>query len=85
MRYYFFWHDSGLRAGEIVALQLDDINWANAPALLRKTLHSTNPIESLFSRVRACEKNLKRHRNSRMAQRWLASVLLYARAELPNH
>ncbi len=48
------------------------------PALLRKTLHSTNPIESLFSRVRHCEKNLKRYRNSRMAQRWLASVLLYA-------
>lgn len=48
------------------------------PALLRKTLHSTNPIESLFSRVRACEKNLKRYRTSRMAQRWLASVLLYA-------
>lgn len=47
------------------------------PALLRKTLHSTNPIESLFSRVRACEKNIKRYRNSRMAQRWLASVLLY--------
>lgn len=48
------------------------------PALLRKTLHSTNPIESLFSRVRACEKNIKRYRNSGMAQRWLASVLLYA-------
>jgi putative transposase len=48
------------------------------PALLRKTLHSTNPIESLFSRVRACEKNIKRYRDSRMAQRWLASVLLYA-------
>jgi transposase-like protein len=48
------------------------------PALLRKTLHSTNPIESLFSRVRVCEKNIKRYRNSSMAQRWLASVLLYA-------
>jgi putative transposase len=48
------------------------------PALLRKTLHSTNPIESLFSRVRACERNIKRYRNSKMAQRWLASVLLYA-------
>jgi putative transposase len=46
--------------------------------LLRKTLHSTNPIESLFSRVRSCEKNIKRYRNSNMAQRWLASVLLYA-------
>jgi putative transposase len=52
------------------------------PALLRKTLHSTNPIESLFSRVRACEKNIKRYRNSRMAQRWLASVLLYAERSL---
>jgi len=48
------------------------------PALLRKTLHSTNPIESLFSRVRDCEKNIKRYRNSKMAQRWLASVMLYA-------
>lgn len=47
------------------------------PALLRKTLHSTNPIESLFSRVRACERNIKRYRNSKMAQRWLAAVLLY--------
>jgi transposase-like protein len=48
------------------------------PALLRRTLHSTNPIESLFSRVRSCEKNLKRYRNSQMSQRWLATVLLYA-------
>ena len=47
------------------------------PALLRKTLHSTNPIESVFARVRACEKNIKRYRSSKMAQRWLASVLLY--------
>lgn len=52
------------------------------PALLRKTLHSTNPIESLFSRVRACEKNIRRYRNSRMAQRWLASVLLHAEKSL---
>jgi hypothetical protein len=31
---------------------------------------------ALFSRVRACEKNLKRYRSSTMAQRWLASSLL---------
>lgn len=49
-----------------------------APALLRKTLYSTNPIESLFSRVRHCERNIKRYRNSSMRQRWLGSVLLYA-------
>lgn len=66
--------DSLLEAFE----ELLTLHRLKVPALLRKTLHSTNPIESLFSRVRACEKNLKRYRNSKMAQRWLASVLLYA-------
>ncbi len=47
------------------------------PALLRKSLHSTNPIESMFSMVRDAEGNIKRYRNSSMMQRWLASVLLY--------
>ena len=47
------------------------------PALLRKTLHSTNPIESMFSTVRDCESNIKRYRGSKMSQRWLASVLLH--------
>ena len=47
------------------------------PALLRKTLHSTNPIESMFSTVRDCEGNLKRYRGSRMSQRWLGTVLLH--------
>ena len=50
----------------------------NVPELLRKALHSTNAIESMFSTVRACEKNIKRYRSSKMSQRWLASVLLYA-------
>jgi len=48
------------------------------PTALRVSLHSTNMIESVFSTVRHCEKNLKRYRNSRMAQRWLAAVALYA-------
>ena len=47
------------------------------PALLRKTLHSTNPIESMFSMVRDCESNIKRYRSSKMRQRWLAAVLLH--------
>jgi transposase-like protein len=47
------------------------------PAVLRKTLHSTNPIESMFSMVRDCEDNIKRYRTSKMRQRWLASVLMY--------
>ena len=52
------------------------------PALLRKTLHSSNPIESMFSIVRDAEVNIKRYRNSRMMQRWLASVLLYSEKRL---
>lgn len=47
------------------------------PALLRKTLTSTNPIENMFSTVRDCETNIKRYRGSAMSQRWLAAVLLY--------
>lgn len=47
------------------------------PGILMKTLHSTNPIESMFATVRNCEGNIKRYRGSKMMQRWLASVLLY--------
>jgi transposase-like protein len=47
------------------------------PGLLRKTLTSTNPIESMFSTVRHCEGNIKRYHNSAMSQRWLAAVLLH--------
>jgi len=46
------------------------------PALLRKTLMSTNPIESMFSLVRHSERNIKRPRGSKMLQRWPGSVLL---------
>ncbi|MER3423911.1 MAG: hypothetical protein C4293_12440 [Nitrospiraceae bacterium] len=46
------------------------------PALLRKTLLSTNPIESMFSLVRHSERNMKRTRGSLMLQRWLGTVLL---------
>ena len=49
-----------------------------APHLLRKTLHTTNPIESMFSIVRHCEKNVKRYYGSKMSQRWLAAICLYA-------
>jgi transposase-like protein len=47
------------------------------PALLRKTLLSTNPIESMFSLVRHSERNIRRSRGSAMLQRWLGTVLLY--------
>ncbi len=47
------------------------------PTLLRKTLLSTNPIESLFSLVRHSERNIKRARGSAMLQQWRGTVLLY--------
>ena len=51
------------------------------PALLRKTLMSTNPIESMFSTVRKDERNIKRKRGSGMLQRWLGAVLLKCEAK----
>lgn len=51
------------------------------PKLLRKTLHSTNPIEAVFSQVRRTEGNILRYRGSRMSQRWLGSCLLYAETQ----
>ena len=53
-----------------------DAPQVEGPPLLRKSLHSTNPIESMFSMVRSCERNIKRYRSSKMRQRWLAAVLL---------
>ena len=47
------------------------------PELLRKTLHSTNPIESMVATVRDCEGNIKRYRGTGMAQRWLVAVCLH--------
>ncbi len=58
--------------------ELLTVHRLKVPALLRKTLHSTNPIESMFSSVRFGEHNIKRYRNSKMSQRWLASICLYA-------
>lgn len=47
------------------------------PGDLKRVLHSTNAIESMFSTVRHGEKNIKRYHGSHMAQRWLAAVLLH--------
>lgn len=54
-----------------------ELHRLKVPALLRKTLHSTNPIESMFSMVRDGEGNIKRYRTSKMRQRWLGAVLLH--------
>jgi transposase-like protein len=57
--------------------ELLTVHRLKVPALLRKTLLSTNPIESMFSLVRHSERNIKRSRGSAMLQRWLGTVLLY--------
>lgn len=58
--------------------ELLTIHRLKVPELLRKSLHSTNPIESMFSIVRDAEINIKRLRSTAMAQRWLAASLLHA-------
>ena len=65
--------DSLLEAFE----ELLTLHRLKVPALLRKTLMSTNPIESMFSLVRHSERNITRTRGSMMLQRWLGTVLLY--------
>ena len=51
------------------------------PKLLRKALHSTNPIEAMFSQVRRIEGNILRYRGSKMSRRWLGSCLLHAETQ----
>jgi len=48
------------------------------PELLRKSLSSTNLIESCFSRADDLCRNVKRWRNANMAWRWGGTVLLEA-------
>jgi transposase-like protein len=48
------------------------------PQLLRRSLATTNPIESLFSRVRTIARNVKRWRGGAMAVRWAGAGALLA-------
>ena len=80
LRMCSLWADEAYVAIGITSRSFEEIltlHRLKVPALLRKTLHSTNPIESMFSMVRGCERNVKRARNSKMRQRWLAAILLY--------
>jgi transposase-like protein len=58
---------------ETLTLHLLDV-----PDVLRKTLRSTNAIESCFSRTRELCKNVKRWRDGAMAERWAGTMLLVA-------
>jgi len=48
------------------------------PALLQKSLLSTNAIESGFSMVAKNIKNVKNWKNGTMVQRWVSAALLDA-------
>jgi putative transposase len=48
------------------------------PPSLARTLHSTNPIESMIEICREHSKNVKRWRNGQMALRWCAAGMLEA-------
>ncbi len=71
-------NESSARSLDEAKEELLTLHRLKVPELLRTVLHSTNSIESMFSTVRSCEKNIKRYRGSKMSQRWLSSVLLHA-------
>lgn len=48
------------------------------PGSLRKTLRTTNPIESIFDTVRVACRNVKRWRPGDQRERWIGSGLLFA-------
>lgn len=48
------------------------------PERLRRTLRSTNPIESCFARTRELCRNVKRWKNADMAWRWAGTMLIEA-------
>jgi len=50
----------------------------NVPAPLRKTLRTTNPIESIFDTVRTACRNVKRWRPGDQRERWICSGLMFA-------
>ena len=54
------------------------IHRLGVPVELRRTLRSTNPIESTFSRVRTVCQNVKRWRPGNQRERWIGSALIFA-------
>jgi transposase-like protein len=48
------------------------------PPELRRSLRTTNPIESIFARTRELCRNVKRWSSADMALRWATTMLLYA-------
>ena len=66
---------SSLREGLEETLALHRLQ---VPHMLRRTLHTTNPIESLFARGSELSRNVKHWRSEDMATRWAGATLLEA-------
>lgn len=58
--------------------ELLTVHRLSVPPLLRRTLHSTNPIESMFSQLSTKMGRIKVMKKGKMAQRWVATALLEA-------
>ncbi len=59
--------------------ELLTVHRLETPMLLRKTLHSTNPIESMFAKSTWTQRNIKNISSGKtMAQRWLGTTLIRA-------
>ncbi len=58
--------------------ELLTVHRLKVPPLLRKTLLSTNPIESMFSMASRHLHRITHMKKGHMAQRWMGTVLLYA-------
>lgn len=59
--------------------ELLTVHRLEVPHLLRKTLHSTNPIESMFAQSSWMQRNIKNVCSGKtMPQRWLGTTLLQA-------
>ncbi|MDA0365544.1 MAG: IS256 family transposase [Chloroflexi bacterium] len=57
------------------------INRLNVPPSLARTLHSTNPIESMIEICRDHSRNVKRWQDGKMALRWCAAGMAEAKQQ----
>ena len=58
--------------------ELLTVHRLEVPPLLRTTVQTTNPIESMFSSASHGKRNLKNLKGKNTAQRWMGASLLYA-------
>jgi transposase-like protein len=71
-------HEGAARSLEEGLEETLTLHKLGVPELLRKTLSSTNVIESCFSHVQHQARNVKRWRNAEMVRRWTGAALLAA-------